>query len=136
MAKRRLAVTEMYRQKQKTAGGRNGADGANATKILVRRKHEPQAKLLEALGDLGWGELQVDPQRLQHVHAAGTGRNAPVAMLSHFRPRRSGHEHGGGCNVEGMRAVRPSGNRRKPMPCRRKPSMELDQARITGIGVR
>ncbi len=53
------------------------------------------------------GRVQRDvrAQRLQHVGAAGAGRDAAPAMLGHARAGRRGDEHRRRRNVEGVRGI-------------------------------
>jgi hypothetical protein len=66
-------------------------------------KPQPMASMHSA--DLRRRKHDVGAERFEHVGRARLRRDAAVAVLGYRGAGRGGDEHGGGGNVEGMRAV-------------------------------
>src|SRR6185437_4077235 len=63
------------------------------------------AHLLQAGGEAGRGERNVDAQRFHNVGGAALGSHAPVAVLGHAHAGAGHHQRGGGGNVEGTAGI-------------------------------
>jgi hypothetical protein len=74
-------------------------------RVVHRREHETDAAARDALGNLRRLQVDLRAQRLQDVRAAGLRGHAAVAVLGDLASRRGDHEHRGGGDVEGMRAI-------------------------------
>ena len=72
---------------------------------MVGGKHKPHAHLHHTLRNGGGAELNIHPQRLHHVRTTAFAAHAAPAVFADLGPRRSGHKHGTGGNIESVRAV-------------------------------
>ena len=73
--------------------------------VVVRREHEADAGLGDALRDLLGRQHDVGAERLEHVGAARLRRHRAVAVLGDARAGRRGDEHRRGRDVERVRRV-------------------------------
>jgi hypothetical protein len=73
--------------------------------VQTGREQKADAHLVYAGGDLGRTQLQIYPQRLQHVSRATLTGDGAVAMLGHRLSGACDHESGGGADVESAGAV-------------------------------
>ena len=73
--------------------------------VVHRREHEADAGGFDAGGHVFRPQLDLRAQRFEHIGAAGFRRHAAIAVFRDFRARRRNHEHAGGGDIEGMRAV-------------------------------
>ena len=76
-------------------------------RVVIRCEHKAHALLRDALCNRSRGEVDIQPQSLQHIGAAAFAADAAPAVLADFGPGCGGHEHGASRDVEGMRAVAP-----------------------------
>src|SRR6185437_8796020 len=73
--------------------------------VVVGRKHETDAGLADAGGNLRGAKHDVGAERLQHVGAARSRRHRPAAVLGHARSRGGGDEHRGGGYLKSKRDI-------------------------------
>jgi hypothetical protein len=74
-------------------------------RMMVGRKHEADAHIAYAIGDLRGVEVDVDAQRLHGIGAARLAADAAPAMLADLAARRRNHKGRAGGDVEGVGAV-------------------------------
>ncbi len=68
--------------------------------MMIRRKHEADARLVDAFGNLLGGQCDFCPERFEHVGAARSRRHAASPVFGDTRTGGRGHEHRGGRDVE------------------------------------
>ena len=73
--------------------------------VVIRREHETEADVGDALGNRGGRQVDVDAQGLQHVGTAGLAADAATAVLADFGTGCRRYKHGTSRNVESVRAV-------------------------------
>ena len=73
--------------------------------MVVGRKHEADAHLRNALGNLLRREVDVDTQALQHIGAAALAADTAAPVLAHFCTASCGHKHRASRNIERVRAI-------------------------------
>ena len=64
--------------------------------VVVGRKHESDANLLDAPGDALRAEVDIDTQGLQHIRAARLAAHTAPAVFAHLSACRCGHKHAAG----------------------------------------
>jgi hypothetical protein len=73
--------------------------------MVGRCEHEAEAELVDRLRDALGGELELEPELLEHVGAAGERRDRAIAVLRDACAGRRRDERGGGRDVERLAAV-------------------------------
>ena len=74
-------------------------------RVVVGRKHEANALLFQALGDLCRLEVDIHTQGFQHIGAAALAADASAPVLADLGAGGCGHKHAAGGDVEGVAAV-------------------------------
>ena len=59
-------------------------------RVVFHRKQKADSDLIDGLGYLLRGKLQVNPQSSQNIGAAALAAGGPVAMLGYFLPGSGG----------------------------------------------
>ena len=72
---------------------------------MVGRKHEANAHVGNAPGDLLWLQVDVDAQSVHHIRAAALAGNTAPTVLADLGARRRCHKHGAGGDIEGVGTV-------------------------------
>ena len=76
--------------------------------MIIRRKHESHASLLDAAPEFIRRQINPHPQCLQHISPATLRGDAAVTMLHHHRTRSSRHKHRSCRNIEQIQLVATS----------------------------
>ena len=74
-------------------------------RVMVRREHETDADVGDALRDLHGRQVNVNAQRFQHIGTARLARHAAPAMLADLGAAGRCDEHRAGRDVEGVRTI-------------------------------
>ena len=88
---------------QFTAYGRHVFHG----RVVVGCKHEAHADLFDAARNRLRREVDVHAERLHHIGAAALAADTAPTVLADPGACGSGHKHGAGGDVEGVRAIAP-----------------------------
>ena len=73
--------------------------------MVIRGKHKAHALLRNTVRNRRRGEIDIQPQSLQHIGAAAFAADAAPAVLADFGTGCCGHKHGACRDVEGVRTV-------------------------------
>ena len=73
--------------------------------MIIRRKHESHASLLDAAPEFIRRQINPHPQRLQHIRPATLRGDATVAVLHHDRARGRRYKHRGRRNIEQIQFI-------------------------------
>ena len=82
-------------------------DGVFHRPVQHRRKQESDAHLVETASHLLRRNLDMHPQRLQHIRGSALRRHRAIPVLGHANSRSGHHERGRSRDVERARAVAP-----------------------------
>ena len=76
-------------------------------RMVVRRKHKPNAAAANRLGHLFGRQVNVDTEMLEKVCATRLRRDRAPPVLGHRRACGGGHKHGRGRNIKAVGVVAP-----------------------------
>ena len=76
--------------------------------MIIRRKHESHASLLDAAPEFIRRQINPHAQRLQHISPATLRGDSTVSVFHHHRSRGRRHKHRGRRNIEQIQLVATS----------------------------